>query len=112
MAVGNSVSADLSVMGTVSSKFATDYEQLQTYVTALQSECETVVSTWKGSASGAFVGVKAELDQAWTALNAALDEIASNISVNSNNYGTTDSANASGYSRVPTTGITSALTHK
>jgi WXG100 family type VII secretion target len=110
MAVGNRVSADLSVMGTVSNKFGTDYEQLQSYVTALQNECDTVVSTWRGAASGAFVQVKAEVDAAWTALNAVLDEISSNIAVSQTNYGNTDSNNASGYSRVPTTGITTSLT--
>jgi WXG100 family type VII secretion target len=98
-------------MSTVSNKFGTDYEQLQSYVTALQSECETVVSSWKGSASGMFVQVKAELDAAWKSLNVALDDIASHIATNQTNYGNTDSNNASGYSRVPVTGITTSLTH-
>jgi WXG100 family type VII secretion target len=109
MAVGNQVSADLSVMGNVSKKFVTDYEQLQGYVTALQGECDTVVATWRGQASAAFTQVKSEVDGAWTALNAVLDEIANNISTNQAQYGNTDNTNAAGYSRVPVTGITTSL---
>ncbi|MBT0768125.1 WXG100 family type VII secretion target [Kineosporia sp. J2-2] len=101
--------ADLDVLGGVSSKMVSDYEQLQSAIKTLRSEAETHSATWSGEAKNAWNGAMESVNTAWDKLNAVLDEIATNINTSGTEYSGTDSSNAASIHQVPTGDITSAL---
>lgn len=106
---GGSVRADLDVLRGVSSKLAQDYSSLQDAITKLQGEADTHSAQWDGAAKAAWTNAMINVNNAWSALNATLDEVAANISQSGANYDTQDNDSASSYGKIPTTGITTSL---
>jgi len=103
------VNADLDVLRGVSSKLAQDYSSLQGAITKLQGEADAHSASWDGQAKAAWTTAMINVNNAWSALNTTLDEVAANISQSGANYDTTDNDGASSYNKVPTTGITTGL---
>jgi WXG100 family type VII secretion target len=104
-----SLKADLDVLRGVSQKLAQDYQSLQDAIVKLQGEAEMHSATWSGAAKTAWNNAMVNVNNAWSALNATLDEVAGNISTSGANYDTQDSDSANSYNKIPTTGITSSL---
>jgi len=96
---GGKVQADLQVMRTVSTSFATTYEQLSSTINLLRNEVAEALGGWQGMASGAFSNVFGDVDAAWTNLNVVLDQIAGNIGTSGKSYGISDSQSATGISQ-------------
>ncbi|MGA8114245.1 MAG: WXG100 family type VII secretion target [Actinocatenispora sp.] len=109
MGAGKQVRAELEVMGNVSSKFGSHYDQLQAAITTLQNEAEMHSATWSGAAKNAWNDAMVNVNTAWNKLNGVLAEITGNISTSSGSYDNTDTDQAASYRQVPAGDITSAL---
>jgi WXG100 family type VII secretion target len=106
------IKADLDLLQGVSTKMVGDYEQLQSAITTLQNESSMHAASWSGEAKTAWDNAMVGVNNAWNQLNSVLDEIASNINTSGGHYQNTDTGNAHAIGQVPTTGITTALTHR